>query len=597
MESAPGLKGRMRPALLVLVVGAGVYANTLSAGLVWDDIPVVEKNPAVQSLSGIPRLFASPYFTDANAGDRAYRPVTMASLAVDRALGGGRPWVFHLTNAMLHGLASALFFLVLLQFLSSRRWAFAAALLFAVHPVHTDAVASIVQRAEPLCAIGCFAALWAAARGRWVLCAAAFAFGLLSKETAIVLPLLLVAGRILTPDRLRPGLKTWVPLAVVVAAYLAVRWSVLGSVAGTRPAFESATLGTRILTMTWVAATYARLLVWPWPLCADYAVNTNVHVHVTRAADPRFWIAAPVLGALLALWIAAVRRRSPLAFWGAWIAIALLPVSNVAIPIGTIMAERVLYLPSAGACVLLAALFDRFLADWKPPTGRAAGIALVAVFGAMTLLRNPVWKDPETLLEARMADAPDNPFPFFHRAVRHYEAREYEEALELLDHAIEVCPEHVAARHLRAIVAGVRGDFAKSAADLEFLVGAQPDNWRARTNLAYAYGQIGRWPDAAREYDRVIDSGGQDSAILRISRARARIAVGDLEGAAADLESSIARFAEARVVATMELALIHARAGDREKTIQVLDRAREQGVTLEESFVSELERLLLEAGR
>ncbi len=493
---------------LLALLAAAVYANALGNGFVWDDNTIVVGDPAIRSLSNLPSFFARSYWGEADPEFKLYRPLVQATLAMDWAVGGGSPIPFHATNLLLHALATVLVFLLFRELNPDPSWSFLAAALFAVHPVHTDAVDSIVQRAEVLAAIGVVGGMLAALRGRWALLALCAAVGLLSKETAAVLPLLLAAWHVLGDRSKRPRWPAYVISLGALAAYLVVRSRVLGTAMGTHAAFGDAPLSVRLLTMVYVFGDYVRLLIVPWPLCADYAVNVNPHVRVTEATDARFAGAAFALAALAILWCVAAARRWRGAFWGAWTVIALLPVSNVFLPIGAIEAERFLYLPSVGACAILA---------WIPgrPELRRVGLLLVGFFAVLTVLRNPAWREDVALLDARMADAPDNPWPYFYRATLHMNEGRTAEAEILLDRALVVMPEFEKARQLRVRLRSLRGDLFAVAEDLEFLSLAHPDWLRTATDLALCYATLGDRRRAQQVLERMERAGIPPDAALR----------------------------------------------------------------------------------
>ncbi|HXV85997.1 MAG TPA: hypothetical protein VD793_04825, partial [Gemmatimonadales bacterium] len=154
-------------AALVAAVAAGlVYTGSLRNRWALDDHPVIEANPAAHSISAALGAAFSPYWPpEGQHSAGLYRPVTVLSYAVDWVVSGGRPWWFHLTNLVLHGLVTGLSVLVLARWLTPVG-SLVAGLVFAVHPVHVEAVANVVGRAELLAAAGMLAAVLAARRHR-----------------------------------------------------------------------------------------------------------------------------------------------------------------------------------------------------------------------------------------------------------------------------------------------------------------------------------------------------------------------------------------------------------------------------------------------
>ena len=155
-----------RELLLVFVAAVALYLPAGRYGFVQDDRAIVASNPASHSIGAALRAFDDPYWPR-ESGAGLYRPVTILSYAVDWTLSGGRPGWLHLINALWHGVATVLLVILLARWLPTLGAA-AAGLVFAWHPVHVEAVASLVGRAELLAAVGILGAVLAARRGHWV---------------------------------------------------------------------------------------------------------------------------------------------------------------------------------------------------------------------------------------------------------------------------------------------------------------------------------------------------------------------------------------------------------------------------------------------
>ena len=387
-------------ALCAVVVHLGALWNRYAV----DDTYIVALNPVVQQPATFWRAFLQPYWPERLAGT-LYRPLVVATFALDHLV-AATAWV-HAVNLLWHaGVSVAVAVLV-------RRWAgvVAAAVagaLFAVHPVHVEAVATAVGRSELMAALFILLAVYAVLeRGSVAWSAAAFGAGLLSKENAVVAPVLIAwawaAGvRPLPPRReLAWYAAAW---GLVAVAYGAIRWVVLRSNAGLdllAPVF--ADTGPVQVRLTAVAAfgDVARLLLFPLHLSADYSPNERTAVR--SLADARFLLGLLCLvgwGLLVAL--AWRRRRGTEAFGLGWIAIAYLPVANLLFPTGVLIAERNLYLPSVGLAVAAGAACGGL------PARRAAAVvgALLVLGGARSALRVPVWRDNLTVSLSLLDDAP-----------------------------------------------------------------------------------------------------------------------------------------------------------------------------------------------
>ena len=236
------MTGRRLLLLFCPLLALGLYLPALRCDFVFDDRGVILMNPLLNDLRELPRLLVTSYWNAPGHAHELYRPLTSASFAVDAAISGMRPAWFHLVNAILHALATLLVTLLALDLAGGRTAAAAVAgILFAVHPVHVEAVAGIVGRSEILAALGVLTAILfhrralLDPRGRvsllagaaWLACL----LGMLAKESAIVGPALCllseaVPSRAAPPFRLRAAL--YAGYAACAAIYLMTRM-VMGS--------------------------------------------------------------------------------------------------------------------------------------------------------------------------------------------------------------------------------------------------------------------------------------------------------------------------------------------------------------------------------
>jgi protein O-mannosyl-transferase len=415
--------GDRRPGLLVAAVAVVAAVGTLANGFVYDDIPIILENPVLHQLASAGTIWRSGYWP---AG-LLYRPITSQLFAVEWAIGGGRPWLFHAVNLLL-AVATALAFWRLAVRLLPTLPALLAALLFAAHPVHVESVANVVGQAELLASLFTLVAVeryiaWSAEGAlspprRWCL-AALTLLAILSKETGYVVPLLLAAAELTvarTANRRAVPARELAPafllqMGVVVGAIL-VRIAVLGPTpaAGPAVALRSLAPADRIVGMLAVVPEWLRLLFWPAHLQAEYGPPA---LAVTGT-----WGVPHTLGLALLLAAAAAvsvtwRKVPVLAFGLAWTAIALLPVSNLLTATGVILAERTLLLPSAGAMLVAGGALAVLLGMLEARGRRvargalvAAGMALVAAGAIRSCLRAPAWRTPEEFFPRLEADAP-----------------------------------------------------------------------------------------------------------------------------------------------------------------------------------------------
>lgn len=413
-------------ALVVALLALAAGATSVRNGFAYDDRWILAENGRVHELRALWHYFGESYWPMKN-GAGLYRPLIIFGYALQWAVGGGAPWVFHLVNVLLNAaVAVAVFWM--LGYLAPTRVAWLAAALFAVHPVHVEAVANVVGQAELWAALVILSATTLYLRDRrqgvlrretGVIIVALFLFGIFTKEHVIVLPALLAAAEVLlfadAPllQRLRRlRLLLW-PMVIIAAGYLYLRIQVLGDLAGDvpHPSLMRQGMLERAFIMLNVIPEYARLMLMPVHLFADYSPR---QLEVYNAPHPSQVAGLLLLVSTAGLFVLTVRRQPAVALAIAWFAILVAPVSNVLIPTGILLAERTLYLPSAGAMLALAVGLDALHARLRHHTPRTryavpvlCGAALVGGL-ARSSARNGFWHDSDTAFAQMVEEAPLN---------------------------------------------------------------------------------------------------------------------------------------------------------------------------------------------
>lgn len=384
-----------------------VYLGALWNRFAMDDRFIIVLNPLLRSPSGVWRAFLEPYWPG-DLGGKLYRPLTVATYVIDRMIDGWS-W-FHAANLLWHaGVSVAVTVLV-------RRWvntsaALIAGVLFAVHPVHVEAVANVVGRNELMAALFVLLAVYAALERQSVVwCSAALAGGLLSKENAAVAPGLIVWAWCLglsRPTRARAVsfLVSWIVLGAAYALLYSAVLRPYERMLDLAPVFVGEGPVAIRLTAVAALADVTRLLVFPLTLRADYSPAERTIV--TSVLDGRFVIGLLCVlgwaGLLLATWR---RGRRIEALGLGWIGIAFLPVANLLFPIGALLGERLLYLPSVGLVLAVGAWLRNL-------PGRRVWTVAAVIFvagGLRTALRVPVWRDDRTVALSMLTDSPDSYF-------------------------------------------------------------------------------------------------------------------------------------------------------------------------------------------
>jgi Tfp pilus assembly protein PilF len=457
------MKGRLLTGLLLAAV-ALVYGNTLANQFAMDDELYILRNPQVTDPS-LQQLFTP------NPVSTVFRPVAFATLALNWELSGPNPLSYHVLNLLFYGAATWLLYVLLLELFGSApegtAVAFAAALLYAVHPIHTEAVAWVVGRAEILAAGFLFAGWILHLRDRPAASLACFAAAMLSKESAVsFLPLVLLGDYAI--GEWKPRIR-YALAAGLTLLYLGVLWKVEGGRFG--PAeipFADNPLahlpaGWRMLNALRVAWKYVALQIYPATLSCDYSFNQIPVFREWRHTLLAAMASAVVLGA----WAWALRKKQ--AGWalagGIYFA-GFAVTANILMPTGTIMGERLAYLPSAGFCLLLALGWDRIRRKKELLAWGLLG-AIILAFSVRTVLRNRDWRDTFALYSAAVRAVPNDAKMHANLAGEYFSRNQLDMAAKEYQIAVRINPEAPDTLAFYAALELQRGNYQAAAEMME----------------------------------------------------------------------------------------------------------------------------------
>ncbi|MEO8452769.1 MAG: tetratricopeptide repeat protein [Gemmatimonadota bacterium] len=496
-------------------------ARSLENGFAFDDVPIIAENDQVHRLDP-PWVYAQQsYWPPRNLGD-AYRPLTVWGFAIQWAASGGKPFLFHAVNLALTVLAT------LMVFALGRRlvpfWAaWLGAALFAVHPVHVEATANVVGQAELWMTVFTGLGVWlylgtvrpdkapeprgGGAVGRRVLIAVCLVLAAAAKEQGIVLLGLLIAADVFVisrpgsgRERLRAVAPNYILLTVAAVGFGVSRYLVLGDLGGGPPAkgLAGLTIAERTVAMLPVALEWLRLLAWPNALAAQYSPPGYAGSHG--------WSVAATAGLTvvigLALLAVRLRRGAPVVAFGiAWMAIAILPVSNILFATGIVIAERTLLLPSVGLVLAVAGA-----AALLP--GRIARHVAVALAGGLIILgvsrsysRQAVWADNPTLFAQTVIDGPTSYRAFYVHGRDLARRRKTLDAIDSFERAAALYSGDERVFEEWGQVLRSEGDCVRAVPIFERGVEAAPTGTLSRSRLVECLLKTGRYAEAKRVAD------------------------------------------------------------------------------------------------
>jgi tetratricopeptide (TPR) repeat protein len=521
--------GTALAAILIVLAGVAAYCNSFGGPFIFDDLKSIPDNPTIRSLSS-PDVLRPPAATTV-----ARRPVLNLSLAVNYAIGAFDVRGYHAANLLFHLLAALLLFGVIRRTLTTpllrERYgagalpmAVAVAALWTLHPLQTESVTYVIQRAESLMALFFLLTLYCAIRGatgpsprRWQAAAVlACAVGIGAKEVTAVAPIVvLLYDRTFLAGSFREALRQRWGFYLALAA----TWGVFALLMALYPGGQAAAAGFGLRSVTpWeyartqpgVILHYLRLSVWPHPLCLDYGWPV---ARTAREIGPP----AIALAALLAGTLWALRRAPAVGFLGASFFLILAPTSSI-MPIADLAFEHRMYLPLAAllAGVVLGA---REVLRWAGPrlaqseAARAtllrvmAGALLLAAAGALgygTFLRNRDYRSDLAIWEDTAAKSPNNARVFLCRGCAYLAANRLTEALRDFDRAIALNPGYIEAYTSRSALYTTLDRYAEAIGDCDKAIALNPKYAEAHNNRGAALGASGRQEEALRAYGTAI---------------------------------------------------------------------------------------------
>jgi protein O-mannosyl-transferase len=532
----------------------------------WDDPLFVTNNPLIQGLSAENLRGMFSQYVSGN-----YIPLTLLSFAINYEMAGLQPWIFHLTNVLLHVLNVLLVVYFLHRLTGSFRIALIAAAFFGLHPLRVESVAWVTERKDVLFAFFYLTSLTVWLRFRdtgkvrdWGVALGLFLCAGLAKQQAVSLPVILLIGDWYTR---RINRRSWVavlPFFVLAAGFAAIavygQWSEESLKAG---AMYSPLH--RVLLASHSLGFYIIKQVWPHPLSVVYEFPVDVIAH--SAFSPLRTMAM----AGIFLWMA---RRNRLAlFGGAFFLITLLPMLNL-FPAGVqVVADRFSYLPALGFGLLLALLWQWTVTrarktGWHLPI-HLGGLLLLLVLAGVTWQRNKVWENSYTLWTHTLKVMPESYTAMMNLGVWHLNANDTAAAMALAERLTRLHPHLMDGYLLRGLAHHRMGQHEQAVADFTRAINHMPEEsqlltYRAQvfmdqekprqaladieTALSLAPARADAWHMKGlahallEEYEQAVAAfttalelvPGQPDALL--NRGRAQAMVGTLEGAAADYD-------------------------------------------------------------
>lgn len=515
--------------LLLVLLAFAPFVPALSGGFVYDDNVAIRENPVVTGDFSLPHIFDTGFW-GGTEGDTvgSYRPLTVLTFAVDWRLGGGDPWVFHLTNLLLHCLCTVSCFLVL-RHRFGRGVGLCVAAVFAVHALHTENVDGIVARADIIATI---LGLWtwhlaqSPRRSRLLAVGPAFLACLLAKETGVAFLGLIVAEEILKlrGDDKRPLRQRLIVIAVLLAAlgaYLTMRVNAIGRISPvvstqSNPLADVDDVGPHVYTASALVTKTTELLVFPAVLSVDYSYAEILPYH---HAGHREVLTGLILWVLLPAVALLYHRRRPKVATGILLLLAAyVPISNLIITVPTIFAERLLYLPSLGAIIAAVCALEPL---WSKPRVRrylvAALVVVLAGHTARSAVRSYDWRSPRAIFTAATKASPASARNWFNLAVAALEDDEPAEAAGYLAESLQIYDRQPIAYAFLGVALDKLGQPQRASETMLHGSALDPQCKLCAFNLVSLYAKYGKFERARQALERYRAAHGDPATIEQLT--------------------------------------------------------------------------------
>ncbi len=583
-----------------LILSMLLNINNIHNELVYDDHEAITNNENAHGVGNTGRIFTTPsWWSSSVTYVSHYRPMTTWSYAINYSLHGLAPEGYHLVNNALHGFVSALVFIVLTSSGIANPPALIAAIFFLAHPVHVEAVNWANCRADILAGgfillslLFHIKSLQTHGRRRNLYVAAGllgFVLAGLSKETGFMTPFVVVIWDLVVFDsmkresirrRFRGGAwKEYGLYLLVLAIFVWSRTELVGGATEATVSKMASPLGDagftqRFYTGSYVIVRYAWLLLWPAHLSVDYSPDEITMIR--SLADPKTIAGLVFVLVYLVMMILSGKRSKVVGFSMAMAMIVFAPGANILFPVGTIMAERLMYLPVLAFCVPLSIAIWSWIGNRAPKLVTVAiAVAISVGYGARTIARNRDWKNEETLFRSALAVSPRSAMAHKNLASVLHQKGRHADAILLAEEAVDILPDFPDAHLVLGNCYFMTARFLEAEKQYRTTLELVPRHASAYLNLGAVYHVVGRFDEALAHFDTAIELDPRLD-LAWFNRIHSLIALGRLGEAESALERAVRRFPHHPAKAEAQAKIDSARKGLKRSRVQRFEVQEEE---------------------
>ena len=540
--------------ILISLFSILLYLNATYGKFVYDDFKIIVENCFIKEWKYFPKIFTQDYFTI--SGEMSYRPIVTISYFIDYAIWRLNPFGFHLANVILHTINTVLFYRLLCTVLHNNKIILLSILFFVTHPILLETVNAVGYREDLLSATFLLVSLIyfiksdgllykkSSQKARFPLYYAislvAYVCALFSKEMAITLPALMILFPVFSNQKVWSGLVKrfkgiYVGYIAISISYLIIRFIVCSNPA-LKAAYQPGGFCVNTFTMIKILASYVKLSFSPLNLNADYVVPL-----VMSPREGSFILSITFLISIFIVFAILCKTRNMFACWMAWFFITLLPVMNI-LPIGNIMAERYLYIPVMGFCVvkgiLIYLITDRTLSPHAIPLRRIVQLGLVILmiggYGFSIIWKNGDWRDELTLWTKTILRSPNSHRAHCNLGNVYMESGLTERAYMEYQTALNINPKNANVHSNLGTVYSKKGIIDKAFTEYKEAIRLDSDYAQPHNNLGNIYFNQGHIDQARAEYEEALR--------IKPNYAHAHNGLGSVYDAIGELDKAVEEF-------------------------------------------------------
>jgi len=430
--------------IFIIILSIAPYINSIKNPFIWDDEEIVVSNELILDFKNLPKMFKSDVFGSPIKSGGFYRPLQTFSYSIDYKIFGMNPSGFRAINITIHSLNALLVFLLLKKLKIKMLFAFAISAIFAVHPVNIESVSYISGRGDAMFLFFSLLSFILYIKGSekkicYLPSALFFCGAIFSKESAIVLPFVMLAHSVLVSKNKNIKTKILFPcfMILISCAYAYARFSG-GGIKGSSALsiISDASIYERISTAPRIVINYIYLLVFPNNLHMEYIFLEK------SVFNPYFILGTPFILSLSYLAILKSKSKRKAIFFLAWFFVGLGPFYNIILPLSSSLREHWIYFSEIGFFAIVAIALEKL---WRK--NKKTKIALSAIFfvfitflSVTTILRNKVWASPIKLYENDLALEPNSFLLHNNLGVEYFRAKDFVNAKKSFENSINSSP-------------------------------------------------------------------------------------------------------------------------------------------------------------